>query len=455
LVLNWLCLELIDKKTFSDYNYIHKDIKSQAIANTMENLTKTQLILLVLLVSFVTSLVTGIVSVTLVNQAPAQMTQTINRVIEKVISEKPQSAGQTAALVVTSEDLITKLVEESLPAVVSIIASKDVPVYERYFINPFGNDEFLRQFLPELMPNLQVPQLRQKGTQNQQISSGTGFFVSSDGFLITNKHVVEDLEAEYTVLMNDGRKLKAKVLARDNVQDIAILKIDGSNFSFIKLGDSDKIKIGQTVIAIGNVLGEFQNTVSVGVISGLRRTITASGAASGPEILPEVIQTDAAINRGNSGGPLLDLGGRAIGIDTAVAAGAENVGFALPINSIKKAISDVKELGKISHAYLGVRYQIITPEVKTEKKLAVDYGALLIAGDNGEAAIFKDSPAEKAGLKTGDIILEFDGKPINQDNTLAKFLNQKSAGQKVKFKVLKGDREEIIEIELGEQPSNL
>lgn len=420
----------------------------------MENLTKTQLVLLVLLVSFITSLVTGIVSVTLVNQAPAQMTQTINRVIEKVISEKPQPVEQSA-LVATSEDLITKLVEESLPAVVSIIASKDVPVYERYFINPFENEEFFRQFPSELLPDFQVPQLRQKGTQNQQISSGTGFFVSSDGFLITNKHVVEDSEADYTVLMNDGRKLKAKVLARDGVQDIAILKIDGSNFAFIKLGDSDKIKIGQTVIAIGNVLGEFQNTVSVGVISGLRRSITASGAASGPELLPEVIQTDAAINRGNSGGPLLDLVGRAIGINTAVAAGAENVGFALPINSIKKAISDVKEFGKISHAYLGVRYLLISAEIKEEKKLTVDYGALLIAGDNGEAAVFKDSPAEKAGLKVGDIILEFDGKRVDQENTLAKFLSQKSSGQKVKLKVLKDGRESIIEIELGEQTSNL
>ncbi|MEK7599063.1 MAG: trypsin-like peptidase domain-containing protein [Patescibacteria group bacterium] len=421
----------------------------------MENLTKTQLILLVLLVSFITSLVTGIVSVTLVNQAPAQMTQTINRVIEKVITEKPQSGNQTAAVMTNYEELITKLVEETLPAVASIIASKDVPVIERYFVDPWKNDDFFRQFVPlELMPELQVPQFRQKGTQNQQISSGTGFFVSSDGFLITNKHVVEDPEADYTVLMNDGRKLKAKVLARDSVQDVAILKIEGSNFSFIKLGDSDKIKIGQTVIAIGNVLGEFQNTVSVGVISGLRRSIIASGAASGPELLPEVIQTDAAINRGNSGGPLLDLAGRAIGINTAVAAGAENVGFTLPINSIKKAIADVKEFGKISHAFLGVRYQIITPEVKAEKKLATDYGALLIAGDSGEAVVFKDSPAEKAGLKAGDIILEFDGKRINQDNTLAKILSQKSAGQKVKLKVFKDGRESIIELELAEQPSN-
>lgn len=424
----------------------------------MENLTKTQLVLLVLLVSFVTSLVTGVVSVTLVNQAPAPITQTINRVIEKVTPEGTIAKNETAAaaLIITSEDLVTKLVNDTLPAVVSVIASKDVPVIEQYFINPFEGDDFFSQIIPpEILPEFRVPQYRQKGTEIRQISSGTGFFVSSDGLLITNRHVVEDASAGYTILMNDGRKLKAKVLARDPVQDMAVLKVEGDKFAQVPFGDSDRLKVGQTVVAIGNALGELQNTVSVGVISGLRRTVVASGAASGPEVLQEVIQTDAGINPGNSGGPLLDLAGRAIGINTAVAQGAENIGFAIPINSVKKSLSDVREFGKINYAFLGVRYLAITREIKEEKKLSVDYGVLLIKGENGEPAVAKDSPAGKAGLKEGDIILEFDGNRLTKEVNLAKLISQKRAGDKIKVKILRDGKDFIIEVVLAEHPSNL
>ena len=420
----------------------------------MENLTKTQLILLVLLVSFMTSLVTGIVSVALVNQAPAPVTQTINRVIEKVTTGKIEEPGGGGALIITSEDLITKLVADTLPAVVSVIASKDVPVIEQYFINPFENDDLFRQFLGDSLPQILIPQYRQKGTEKKQVSAGTGFFVSEDGYLITNRHVVEDNTAEYTVLMNDGRKMKAEVLARDQAQDIAVLKVEGSGFNFIPLGDSEKLRAGQTVVAIGNALGEFQNTVSVGVIAGLSRTIVASGAASGPEILQEVIQTDAAINPVNSGGPLLDLAGRAIGINTAVAADAQSIGFALPINFIKKAVSDVREFGKISYAYLGVRYVTITPQVKEDRKLPVDYGALLAAAE-GQAAVINGSPAQKAGLREGDVVLEFGGTKADKENSLAKLISQKKVGEKVSLKVLRDGKEIIIEVELAERPTNL
>lgn len=418
----------------------------------MENLTKTQLILLVLLVSFITSLVTGIVSVTLVNQAPAPITQTINRVIEKVIVG--ENKKEEAALIITSEDLITKLVADTLPAVVSVIASKDVPVIERYFINPFENDDFFRQFFSGEAPQILVPQYRQKGTQRQQISAGSGFFVSEDGFLVTNRHVVEDKDAEYTVLMNDGRKMKAKILARDPIQDIAILKVDGGGFSFVPLGNSDGLRIGQSVVAIGNALGELQNTVSVGVIAGLSRTVVASGSASGPEVLQEVIQTDAAINPGNSGGPLLDLAGRAIGVNTAIASEAQNIGFALPINSVKKAVADARESGKITYAYLGVHYLSITPQVKEERKLPVEYGALLVT-DGGQPAVINGSPAAKSGLKEGDIILEFGGVKINRENSLAKLISQKRVGEKISLKILRDGKEMTLEAELTERPSNL
>ena len=420
----------------------------------MENLTKTQLILLVLLVSFVTSLVTGVVSVTLVNQAPAPITQTINRVIEKVTVGQ-EDADDGGALIITSEDLITKLVADTLPAVVSVIASKDVPIIERYFINPFENDDFFRQFFSEeSLPQILVPQFRQKGTERKQVSAGSGFFVSSDGYLVTNRHVIEDTNAEYTVLMNDGRKMKARVLARDPVQDIAILKIDGGSFSFIPLGNSDHLRIGQSVVAIGNALGELQNTVSVGVISGLSRTVIASGSAAGSEVLQEVIQTDAAINPGNSGGPLLDLVGRTIGVNTAVATAAQNIGFALPVNSVKKAIADAREFGKITYAYLGVHYLLITPQTKAERELPVDYGALLVTSE-AQGAVIQGSPAEKAGLKKDDIILEFGGVKINKDNSLAKLISQKRVGEKVGLKILRDGQELKLEVELTERPNNL
>lgn len=338
------------------------------------------------------------------------------------------------------EDIIVKIIEKINPAVVSVIATKDVPVVEQYYINPF-NDDFNGLIPKELLPDIQVPQFRQKGVEKKQVSSGTGFFVSGDGLVLTNRHVVEDETADYTIIMNNGKKISAKVMARDRFQDIAILKVDGRNFSFIPLGDSDNLKVGQTAIAIGNALGEFQNTVSVGIISGLRRTVTATGAISGPEKLQSLIQTDAAINPGNSGGPLIDLRGKAIGINTAIASGAQNIGFALPINFAKKDIEDVKKFNRIKNPFLGVRYTIITPELKEKKKLSVDNGALITKGPQGETAISAGSPAQKAGLREGDIITEFGGKKIDNSNTLADLISKKNVGDTVTLKVLRNGRE--------------
>jgi len=239
----------------------------------------------------------------------------------------------------SQEEAIIGAVKTYSPAVVSIVISKDVPILEQYYISPF-NDFF--------------PQFRQKGTQKQQIGGGSGFIISQEGMVLTNKHVVQDKEADYTVLTNDGKKFPAKAVFLDPVQDLAILKIDQEKivdekgdllikaFSKVKLGDSDILQIGQTVIAIGNALGEFQNTVSVGVISGLGRTITASGGGT-VETLEDVIQTDAAINKGNSGGPLLNLKGEVIGINAAMSVEGENIGFAIPINKAKKDIENVSK----------------------------------------------------------------------------------------------------------------
>ena len=402
----------------------------------MDNLTKTQLILLVLLVSFVTSLVTGIVSVSLVSQNTLSPIQTISRVIERV--SEPQQTPVIQNALPSEEELIVRLVKNVSPAVVSVVAARDIPVIEQYFINLFGDNEFL------------IPQYRQKGTERRQISSGTGFFVSADGLIVTNRHVVEDAAADYSVVTNDGKKIAVKVLARDPVRDIAVLKVEGTKHAFIPLGNSDGLNVGQTVVAIGNALGEFQNTVSVGVISGLRRTVVASGLSSGPEILSQVIQTDAAINPGNSGGPLLDLAGRVIGINVAMAQGAENIGFSLPVNMVRKAVEDVKAEGKIVYPFLGIRYVMINPAVREERKLPVDYGALLLAS-GGELAVLKDSPAAKAGLQAGDIILEFGDSRVDQDHTLGDLIAQKRVGEKVKMKILRAGKEMIFEAALEER----
>jgi serine protease Do len=340
----------------------------------------------------------------------------------------------------SQEETIIKVVNEVSPAVVSIIITKNLPVIEKYYYNPFG----------PLFPEFQIPQYEQKGTKPQEVGGGSGFIISADGMILTNKHVVLDKEADYTVLTNDGKKYPAKVLAIDPVQDVAIIKIEGNNFPVVKLGDSDKLQIGQTVIAIGNALGEFRNTVSVGVISGLERNITAGGGGF-VETLEDIIQTDAAINKGNSGGPLLNLRGEVIGINTAIAEEAQNIGFAIPINKAKKDIESVKKSGKIIYPFLGVRYVLIDEEVQKDNNLPVNYGAWIQKGEGGEKAVWPGSAAEKAGLRIGDIILEFNGEKITTQNSLAKIIMKYNPGDKVTLKVLRGDEEKIMEVTLGER----
>ncbi len=221
---------------------------------------------------------------------------------------------------------------------VAITISKNVPIIEQCPYNPFSDlpPEF-QQFFGQ---NLQFYQPCQKGTKLQEVGGGSGFIISADGLILTNKHVVQDTAAEYTVFTNDGKKYSAKVLARDPNIDIAVIKISASNLPTIKLGDSDSIQVGQTAIAIGNALGEFRNTVNVGVVSGLSRNITASGGGGLTETIYNVIQTDASINPGNSGGPLLNLRGEVMGINTAIAQNAQSIGFAIPINQVKEIISN-------------------------------------------------------------------------------------------------------------------
>jgi len=348
--------------------------------------------------------------------------------------------------VIDYEQAVIEAVKEASPAVVSITISKNVPVIENcpYLDIPpefqqfFGNDF-----------NLSMP--CQKGTELREIGGGSGFIVSSDGLIITNKHVVSDERASYTVFTNDGRKYNAQILDQDPIQDLAIIKINPpEELPVVKLGDSDGIELGQSAIAIGNALGEFRNTVSVGVISGLSRNVTASGGGV-IENIEGVIQTDSAINPGNSGGPLLNLRGEVIGINTAIVSGAQNIGFAIPINKAKLDIESVKKSGKIELAFLGVRYITITPDLAGQEQLPVDHGAL-VRGDDDTPGVISDSPAEQAGIMPEDIIIEINGIKIDQENSLSSVVSGMRVSDEVVIKILRQGKEIIISAILGKRP---
>ncbi|MBI2617993.1 trypsin-like peptidase domain-containing protein [Candidatus Kaiserbacteria bacterium] len=271
-------------------------------------------------------------------QSLTERVQELERYVGVVAQESSDTADELkrreALRQKSQEELLTDAVAKIAPSVVSVVVSKDVPKIEIVYENPFGDDPFFRNF------NIQVPRIVQKGTEVQQVGAGTGFFLRSDGYIATNRHVVSDADALYTVVLSDGSQKQADVIYRDTDIDFAILKVSGEGYPGVVLGNSDSLKLGQSVFAIGNALGEFNNSVSVGIISGLNRELSALGA-DGPEELRGVIQTDAAINPGNSGGPLSDLSGAVIGINVAMARGSENVGFSIPINVVKDIISSV------------------------------------------------------------------------------------------------------------------
>lgn len=364
-------------------------------------------------------------------------------------SQADKNNPQDKQTIFSQESFVVDTVKKTNPAVVSIIISQQVPKYEAYIdpnqqSNPFGD---LFPGFPGF--NFNIPQYRQNGTENKDIGGGSGFLVSSDGLIVTNKHVVDQTGATYTVFTNDGKKHDAKVIAKDPVLDIALIKIEGSGFPYLSLGNSDTLDVGQSVIAIGNALGEYRNTVSVGVVSGLARSITAGDNSGNSEVLDHVIQTDAAINPGNSGGPLLNLQGEVIGVNVALAQGSQNIGFALPINSVKSAIDSVKLTGKIIRPYLGIRYVSIDAEMKDKNNLSVDYGVLVKSGPTAsDLAVIPGSPADKAGIVENDIILEVDGVKLDDKTSLASVIREKSVGQVIKLKILHKGVEKDVSVTL-------
>lgn len=338
---------------------------------------------------------------------------------------KPPIEKQT---VVYEESVITKVVEESIPSVVTVEISTTTTTGNIFQINPFNFSQ----------PFTQIPDTQKKVEQN----IGSGFIISSDGLIITNKHVVSDTEATYQVLTNDKKKYNVEKIYRDPLNDLAILKISSTFTNALKplkLGDSSKLKLGQLVIAIGTPLGEFTNTVTSGIISGLGRGITADSPFEGfVEKLDNVIQTDAAISPGNSGGPLLNSKGEVIGVNAAIAQQGQNIGFSIPVNVVSDLINNFqKNGGSFEHPYIGIRYKIIDKQIAILNEVVE--GAYVVQ-------VVQGSPAEKSGIQEEDIITEFGGKKIsgNDEQTLTKLISEKKPGERVALKIWRN--KEIKEI---------
>ena len=341
------------------------------------------------------------------------------------------------------ESATTRAVEKAAPAVVSIIISKDLSKY----YNSTGPDIFpFDDYFEFGFPEYSMPK-----NGKQDIGVGTGFIVDGDqGLILTNKHVVDDSEASYTVVVSDGKKYEAQVLTRDTINDLAVIKIEATGLPSLEFSNSNNLKIGQTVIAIGFTLGEFKNTVTKGIVSGIGRHVVADNAGIG-DVLEDVIQTDAAINLGNSGGPLLDLGGRVIGVNTAISAEGQSVGFAIPSNEAKFVFESTRDNGRIARGFLGVRYVQINEMIAEANKLDIDYGAIIIRGRTvSSLAVVPGSPADKAGLVENDVILEVNGQKIDKDHSLMRAIGRNKPGTEVELKVLHAGEEKMIKVILEE-----
>jgi len=318
--------------------------------------------------------------------------------------------GTLEQKVITEESVVIDVAEKVSPSVVTV--SIETPARKVLEFNPFGGG---------------ISQRIEGGTP-QDI--GTGFIASSDGLILTNKHVVSETDAKYKVITNDDKEYEVKQISRDPSNDIAILKIDagGVNLKPVELGDSSNLKVGQFVVAIGTALGEFRHTVTTGVISGLGRGITAGSLYEGyVERLDDVIQTDAAINPGNSGGPLLNSAGQVIAINVAVAQSAQNIGFAIPINTVKEALGQFKQTGKFpAKPYLGVEYQMISKQSAILND--VPEGAYVVS-------VIAGSSAERAGIEENDIITKMGDTQLSEENTLAAVISGKKPGDTISIEV--------------------
>ncbi len=314
--------------------------------------------------------------------------------------------------IVQQESAVTQVVEKVSPAVVSIVAKQN------------GFDPY-------------------SGPVSQEEGIGTGFIVDKTGLIVTNAHVVNDPDIDYSVVVKDGATYEVTKVNLDEISDLAIIEIVAKDLPVIEFGDSSKLKVGQTAIAIGNALGKFSNTVTVGVVSGVARELTASGAFGDVKNYENVIQTDAALNPGNSGGPLLNSSGQVIGINVATTRGADNIGFAIPINNLKPLLQGFLKEGRIVRPYIGVSYTIITKDLATLRDLPE--GAYI-------SRVFPNTPASTAGIERGDIIVKFDGKEVTDENSLSSLIRQKKVGDSVDVEINRSGEVFTVSLKLEETP---
>jgi serine protease Do len=336
---------------------------------------------------------------------------------------------------------VIKTIRKVIPAVVSIAIAKHL--------------EDLQKEIPK-----NIGDMAQMADHNGmvQVGGGSGFIIESNGLVMTNKHVISDTKAEYTVILNDDRKFAATVLSRDPINDVAILKIAVlRRLPTLQLGDATRLQLGQSVIAIGNALGVFKNTVSLGIISGLSRSIAAQADSDAPpQEMRGLIQTDAAINSGNSGGPLIDSDGRVIGVNAAIVFGAQSIGFAIPVNAARRDLADIRKYGRIKRPLLGLRYLMIDDDLKEKMHLPVNYGALVFRESPHDYAVVPDSPADRAGLREHDIVLEFTAeklgrKKLDREHPIQDFLEDLNVGDEIELTYLRDGKEMKAKVVLAER----
>lgn len=321
---------------------------------------------------------------------------------------------ETRQQIVSEESTVIDAVEKVSPAVVSIV------------VKTFNFDLFT-------------------GPTTSDQGIGTGFIVDPNGLIVTNSHVVDDPSGEYTVVLKDGTTYEVEKIHLDEISDLAILEVSARNLPTVQFGDSEHIKVGQMAIAIGNALGRFQNTVTVGVVSGVSRQLQATGGLGGVKTYENVIQTDAALNPGNSGGPLVNSSGQVIGINVATTVGADNISFAIPVNTLVPILDGFLKEGRIVRPYIGVSYTMITEEIARIRDLPE--GAFI-------SLVMPDSPADKAGLKRGDIVTKINDSAITTEITLSSTVGKSRVGDTLVLTVDRNGEEKKINVVVGEAPDN-